>query len=379
MKKVIVIGSGIAGSATAYELAKRNVHVTLIDRNEIGQATQAAAGIISPWAAQRKNKDWYELVRLGAKMYPSLIQELASFSEQPSAYKKVGAIHLYNREDRLQAAFERVEKRKERAPEIGAITKLSSTETNQLLPFIQKDMYQALHIEGGARVDGRALQQMYLDAAKQLGTTVINGNAQLSITNDIVHGVVVGSTVIEADCVVAAAGAWMGELFTDNRVQFDVRPQKAQLIHLHVPDQATDDLPVIMPPNNQYMLPGENNRFIIGATHENDVGFDTRPTAGGMHEVLSEALAIAPGLAQSSVVETRVGLRPFCGNSLPVFGYFPHVQGLLGVNGLGASGLTMGPFIGRQLAKLITDESTDIELEPYHFNRILLASSAEQS
>lgn len=378
MKKVIVIGSGIAGSATAYELAKRDVHVTLIDRSEVGQATQAAAGIISPWAAQRKNKDWYELVRFGAKMYPSLIHELASFSDQPSAYKKVGAIHLYNREDRLQAAFERVVKRKERAPEIGAITKLSSTETEKILPFIQKNTFQALHIEGGARVDGRALQQMYIDAAKQLGTTIVNGNAKLSIINNIVRGVHVGSTIIEADQVVVAAGAWMGELFIEHDVQFDVRPQKAQLIHLHVPEQATEHLPVIMPPNNQYMLPGENNRFIIGATHETDAGFDTRRTAGGMHEVLSEALAIAPGLAHSTVVETRVGLRPFCGNSIPVFGRFPHVERLLGVNGLGASGLTMGPFIGRQLAKLINDEPTDIELEPYDFKRIRLASQTEQ-
>lgn len=374
MKKAIVIGAGIAGTATAYELAKRGVQVTLIDRQEVGQATQASAGIISPWAAQRRNKAWYELVRLGAKMYPALMQELTHLDDQQSAYKKVGSVHLFTKEERLHAAYARVEKRKLDAPEIGELSILSTKETEELLPFIQKDTFQALHIAGGARVDGRALQKLLFQAAKELGMTFIQGNASLLVNNGVVQGVHVGDTKIDADAVVSATGAWMADLFTNLSLEFDVHPQKAQLIHLHTPSFATDQLPVIMPPNNQYMLPSENNRFIIGATHETNAGFDTRPTAGGMHEVLTKALEIAPELTSSSVIETRVGLRPFCGNSLPVFGQIPTISGLFGVNGLGASGLTMGPFIGKQLAKQITGEQVDIELEPYAFERIQLHS-----
>lgn len=371
MKKAIVIGSGIAGTSAAYELAKRQVDVTLIDRNEVGQATQASAGIISPWAAQRRNQDWYELVRLGAKTYPTLMEELAEYHVQPSAYKKVGSIYLFTREDRLKAALERVETKKERAPEIGKLTVLSSSEVEETLPFVKKDTFQALHIEGGARVDGRALQQTLLQAAKKLGITVINDDAKLLIENNCIKGVQLEDRKVFADAVIVASGAWMGELFKPYNMHFDVRPQKAQLIHLHTPTLATDQLPVIMPPNNQYMLPSENHRFIIGATHETDAGFDTRTTAGGVNEVLSKALEIAPGLSSSTLLETRVGLRPFCGNSLPVFGKIEDIQGLYGVNGLGASGLTMGPFIGKQLAKQITGERMDIDPEAYHFNRIL--------
>lgn len=372
MKKAIVIGSGIAGTSAAYELAKRNISVTLIDRDEPGQATQASAGIISPWAAQRRNKDWYELVRLGAKGYPALIEELSEFHVQPSAYKKVGSIHLFTHEERLQAAVTRVEKRKENAPEIGKLSILSSSEVEEILPFIKKDTFQALHIEGGARVDGKALQQTFLQAALKLGITVVHDDAQLLIEHNCIQGVQVKNEKIEADIVVVATGAWMKDLFKPYNMHFDVRPQKAQLIHLYTPTYETDHMPVIMPPNNQYMLPCEDNRFIIGATHETDAGFDTRVTAGGVQEVLTNALEIAPALESSTVIETRVGLRPFCGNSLPVFGKIPNVKGLFGVNGLGASGLTMGPFIGKQLAKQITGEQIDIDIEPYAFERILL-------
>ena len=59
MKKFIVIGAGILGASTAYHLAKAGKDVVIIDRQDQGQATDAAAGIICPWLSQRRNKAWY--------------------------------------------------------------------------------------------------------------------------------------------------------------------------------------------------------------------------------------------------------------------------------------------------------------------------------
>ena len=41
MKKVIVVGSGILGASTAYQLAKHGAEVIIVDRKDIGQATDA--------------------------------------------------------------------------------------------------------------------------------------------------------------------------------------------------------------------------------------------------------------------------------------------------------------------------------------------------
>ena len=76
MKKVIVIGAGILGASTAYHLAKSGAEVLLVDRKDTGQATDAAAGIICPWLSQRRNQDWYQLAKAGARYYPGLIAEL---------------------------------------------------------------------------------------------------------------------------------------------------------------------------------------------------------------------------------------------------------------------------------------------------------------
>ncbi|ANO37384.1 Glycine/D-amino acid oxidases family [Streptococcus pneumoniae] len=48
MKKVAIIGAGIVGATAAYYLSKESdLEVTVFD-HEQGQATKAAAGIISP-------------------------------------------------------------------------------------------------------------------------------------------------------------------------------------------------------------------------------------------------------------------------------------------------------------------------------------------
>ena len=63
-------------------------------------------------------------------------------------------------------------------------------------------------------------------------------------------------------------------------------------------------------------------------------------------------MEIAPGLSNAAILETRVGFRPFTPGFLPVIGALPGYDGIYLANGLGSSGLTMGPFIGKQLANL---------------------------
>src|SRR5690606_37366988 len=115
-------------------------------------------------------------------------------------------------------------------------------------------------------------------------------------------------------------------------------------VHLSLPDVDTKQWPVLMPPGNQYILAFDDGRIVAGATHEDTEEFDTRVTAGGLQEVLNKLLETAPGLSNGTFIEARTGFRPFTPGFLPLFGPVPNWNGILIGNGLGASGLTMGPF-----------------------------------
>ena len=366
MKKVIVIGAGILGASAAYQLSKLGAEVIIIDRKDAGQATDAAAGIICPWLSQRRNKAWYRLAKVGAGFYPSLIQELEDAGESNTGYAKVGAICIHDNLEKLTAMKERAELRKEDAPEIGELTMLTDLEAKEKFPLLSEG-YHALHVSGAARVDGRELRDALLRAAQRNGAQMIEGDAILEQEHHEITGVRVGEQTLTADEVIVCAGAWSNTLLQPLGIMLQVHYQKAQIMHLQLASQAsTEQWPVVMPPTDQYLLAFADGRIVIGATHENDVvGYDTSVTAGGMQEILNKGLKTASGLADCSLTEVRVGFRPFTIDFLPVLGRVSGWEKLIVANGLGSSGLTMGPFIGEQLAKLAMNQQVDIQLEDY--------------
>ncbi len=366
MKKVIVIGAGILGASAAYQLSKLGAEVIIIDRTDAGQATDAAAGIICPWLSQRRNKAWYRLAKAGARFYPSLIQELEEAGENKTGYAKVGAICIHDDPKKLIAMKERAELRRGDAPEIGELTMLTDLEAKQKFPLLS-ERYQALHVSGAARVDGRELRNALLRAAQRNGMQMIKGDAILEQNNHEITGVRVGQQIFTADEVMVCAGAWSNALLHPLEIKIQVHYQKAQIMHLQLAGEAsTEQWPVVIPPSDQYLLAFADGRIVIGATHENDVeGYDTSVTAGGMQEILNKGLQTASGLADCSLNEIRVGFRPFTTDFLPVLGRVQGWNKLIVANGLGSSGLTMGPFLGEQLAKLAMNQQVDIQLEDY--------------
>jgi D-amino-acid dehydrogenase len=103
----------------------------------------------------------------------------------------------------------------------------------------------------------------------------------------------------------------------------------------------------------------------MGATRETGSGFDARVTAGGVAEVLRECLQIAPGLADATLAEVRVGLRPLSKDGLPLLGRPRGVDGLVIATGLGRYGLTLGPYVGLLAAKLASGQSVEADLTPF--------------
>ncbi len=171
--------------------------------------------------------------------------------------------------------------------------------------------------------------------------------AELAISDRRVTGVRVAGETLTADAVVVTAGAWAPALLRPAGVALPVEPMRGQIMHLRLPGADTAAWPVVLPMSEHYLLAFEDSRVVVGATREGNAGFDYRVTAAGQAEVLAHALHVAPGLAAATVIETRVGFRPASADGLPLLGAVRGVDGLFVGNGLGAVGLTIGPFAGR--------------------------------
>src|SRR5262249_17222903 len=162
--------------------------------------------------------------------------------------------------------------------------------------------------------------------------------------------------------IVVAAGAWAPSLLAPIGVDLGVAPQRGQIIHLRQPGTDTARWPVLLPLTSHYLLAFEDSRVVVGATRETNSGFDYRLTAAGVAEVLQAALAVAPGLAAWTLHEIRIGFRPVAHDDRPKLGPVPGFDNLLIGNGLGPSGLTMGPYAGALLADAALGRPTQLPL-----------------
>ncbi len=363
MKSLIIIGSGILGASVAYHAAKTGTSVVLVDRGDKGQATGAAAGIVCPWISQRRNQAWYSLAKNGAKYYPKLIQELEALGETNTGYKQVGIVSIHE-ESKLDKMEQKAYERRVDAPEMGDIKRLSSEETRALFPYATEE-YGSLWVSGAARVDGKAIRDALISGAVKLGATQLTGDASLVVEESQVVGVQVGDKKLYAERIVSTGGAWAAALFKPLGLDLDIVPQKAQILQLQTDDDNTGNWPVAMVPYGQYIVPFANGRIVAGATHENGVGFDEKLTAGGVHHILDKTLEAAPGLGATEMAGAATGFRPATTSALPFIGQVPGYSNLFAANGLGASGLTAGPYLGEQLAKLTLGEPVDIDLSLY--------------
>ena len=362
--KVVVVGAGILGASTAYHLARQGAEVTLVDRADEGRATAAGAGIVCPWGAPVEERPHYALLAGGARYYPELVAMLREDGEQDLGYARVGGLYVPEGAAELEATERRLRARATEAPEAGQIERLAPSDARKLFPPLRSEQ-PGLFVSGGARVDGRLMAMALERAAVRRGARSVQGSAELVLRGSRVKGVHVDDQAIEADCVVVAAGAWAPALLAPVGVRLAVEPQRGQIIHLRLPGTDTSRWPVLLPLSSYYLLAFDDARVVIGATREFKSGFDYRFTAGGVAEVLNAGLAVAPGLASWTLHEVRVGFRPLATDNRPVLGTVPGVEGLLIGNGLGPSGLTIGPYAGGQLAKAALGQPTDLSLGDY--------------
>jgi glycine/D-amino acid oxidase-like deaminating enzyme len=359
--RVIVVGAGILGASAAYHLARAGAAVTIVDAAHEGRATAAGAGIICPWATGVEDPGFYALYAAGARYYPELVAGLEELGEREMGYARVGALCVGADEGALDAIEAVVRRRAEAAA--GEISRLGASEARALFPPLRPGL-GAVSVSGGARVDGRKMSASMLGAAERLGALRREGTAALEVAGGVVHGVRLGEERLAAERVVVTAGAWAPALLKPFGRHLAIAPQRGQIVHLRLPGRDTGTWPVVLPMSPHYLLAFADSRVVVGATRE-EAGFDYRVTAQGLAEVLGEALRVAPGLADATLLETRIGFRPVGPDHLPMLGGVPGVAGLVIGNGLGAAGLTIGPVAGRMLAELALGKAPEIDPAPF--------------
>ena len=390
---VIIVGGGVIGCGVAYELARRSVQVTLIDKTLPGRATSASAGGLWPvgesvglgcgviyhntMAAQHESDNngnavenvsglvilpeiFRKFLQNSNRLFPELSQELLELTGVDIEYEPgAGLLYLiYQEQD-----FKLTDQLKQLLPDMDGLTVLSPEETWKIEPHLTRDLLGAVLLPGEYQVNPMLLAEAFKRAAIELGATCyhdvhVDG---LERHGDRVTGVNIDGQQVSCGAVVNAAGCWSARLAATAELSLPVFPVRGQIV---LTESLPHTLNACLSTNGCYLVQKNHGEVLIGSTTEN-VGFDTSVTVEAMQSLVQASVRGVPLLQDVGIKRIWSGLRPGTPDELPVLGPVDEVSGYFNATGGFRTGIVASPLTARVVAQCVLSEETEFERTPF--------------
>lgn len=167
--KVVVVGGGIIGCATAYELAKAGCAVSLFERSTPGaEASGAAAGLLAP-LGDGSGSPFERLALASWRLYPDVVDELRARTDIDVEYVTRGTLYPLSTADEVNEAAATA--RRPEARELG-IEAWDAADVLEREPALVPSVRGAMFVKGDHWVNNQRLVVAYAQAAAKAGVTV---------------------------------------------------------------------------------------------------------------------------------------------------------------------------------------------------------------
>jgi len=356
-QETIIIGGGIIGLLSTYQLANAGQQVVLLESGETGsEASWAGGGIVSPLYPWRYSPAVTALAHWSQDFYPELGERLLSETGVDPEVHVTGLYWLDLHDEAEALSWAERYGRPLHAVTMEAVRKA--------VPSLGEGYERAVYMEGVANIrNPRLLQALRAALARLPNVTVVEHCPVESFLQDgsRVVGVRTAQGDMRAEQVVVAAGAWSAQLLATLGLQIPAKPMKGQMILFKC---AEDFLPSMVLAKRRYAIPRRDGHILVGSTLE-DVGFDKTPTEDALESLRATAIELLPALADAQVVKHWAGLRPGSPDGVPYIGPVSGFDGLWLNCGHFRNGLVLAPASCQLLVDLMLGQAPIVDPSPY--------------
>jgi len=364
----VFVGGGVIGLASAWRAAQAGAKVAVLERAEPpAGATNVAAGMLAPVGELTfGERGLLEMTLASGAMWTDFAAEVEAAGGEGTGYEQCGALHVAL--DRDEAGELRREHDLQREHGLEAEW-LTPRQCRALEPGLVPTFIGGVLAASEASVDPRRLALALAAALREAGGELRTGTEVVDglWDGERLVGVRTAPTAAEphdalpayaskrreddvhADTVVLCSGAWSGQTpWLPEEARPSVRPVKGETVELRPREGEPAPAARIVASERVYLVPRPDGRLIVGATQE-ERGFDTVVTAGGVHELLREAYRVLPDVAEMEFAGAIAGLRPGTPDNLPIVGRGP-VDGLVLATGHFRNGILLTPLTAAAVA-----------------------------
>ncbi|MFJ4111075.1 glycine oxidase ThiO [Pseudomonas sp. NPDC089758] len=356
-KQVVVVGGGVIGLLTAFNLAAKVGQVVVCDQAEVGrESSWAGGGIVSPLYPWRYSQAVTALAHWSQDFYPQLGEHLFSSTGIDPQVHTTGLYWLDLDDEAEALAWAAREQRPLSPVDISA--------AYDAVPVLGPGFKRAIYMAGVANVRNPRLVKALKAALLALPNVTLREHCQITgfvRDGERVTGVQTADGVLQADDVVLSAGAWSGDLLRTLGLELPVEPVKGQMILFKC---AADFLPSMVLAKGRYAIPRRDGHILVGSTLEH-AGYDKTPTEEALVSLKASAVELLPELADATVVAHWAGLRPGSPEGIPYIGQVPGHDGLWLNCGHYRNGLVLAPASCQLFTDLLTGGEPIIDPSPY--------------
>ena len=414
--KVLVLGGGVIGVASAYYLAKARHEVTVVDRQSgpaletsFGNAGEVSPGYSAPWAGPGvpiKAIKWMlmqhsplviwpmfdpamwrwgamMLANCTAKAYAlnkSRMVPLAEYSrdclkalraETGIAYddRAQGTLQLFRTQKQLDSIGGDVAILKQYGVPFEVLDRAGFTAVEPALKLTQEKFVGALRLPNDETGDCHLFSNRLAEMAAALGVqfkwnTRIDG---LQVGGGAITGVFTDAGLLSADKVVVALGSHSAGLLAPVGIRIPVYPVKGYSITVPITDASGAPESTVMDETHKVAVTRLGDRIRVGGTAEL-AGYSLNlreARRATLNHVVTDLFPRGGDVSQASF---WCGLRPMTPDGTPLVGTTP-VQNLLLATGHGTLGWTMSAGTGRDIADLVSGRTPDIVIAGLNMSR----------
>jgi D-amino-acid dehydrogenase len=414
--RVLVLGAGVIGVATAHYLAEDGHEVTVVDRQpgpgletSFGNAGNVCPSYATPWAAPGMR--WKALKWLVRKDAPLEVRwradadllrwmgawlancSRASFARNKPRMQRLSRYSLACLQELREATGIRYDETRvgilqllRTGPELAAIadhTRILAAagiphkllapkaciEVEPGLAYAEVAFAGGLHLPADETGDCQLFTQALAEHASRRGVrfrfeTTVEG---LSIEGGRMTGVATSAGPLSADRYVVALAAGAVPLLAPHGIRLPVQPVKGYSVTL--PVERFDRAPraSVMDEHNKVAITRFGNRLRAAGTAELGAT-DTEAPPRRCGKLLGSLRELFPDAAAFDRPQYWAGLRPMTPDGPPILGRTP-IGGLFLNVGHGSQGWSMACGSGRILAHVLDDRAPDINLEGLTLSR----------
>ena len=361
---VVIIGGGVIGCATAYELAKSGLEVVLLERGSVGaEASSASAGLLVPLHAAEEGDrtPLFDLYWASASLYPSLVAELEEATGIQVDHDPSGSLRIAVDEDEaelLRESFEGWDAIEELTVEwVGGET------VHEVEPVLGPEVCCGVLSRDEQSLHPGRLVQAFARAASQKGVEIRTGCPAVGVRQKggRFEAVQTPEGELAAGELVVAAGAWSPVPCSWFGAAIPISPARGQMVSLRCTSSAPKR-PIFS--FDGAILPKLDGSVQVGSTVEL-AGFDTRPTAEGIGSVLDVVSRLTPGLSVAPIERIWAGLRPWCEDGVPAIGRLPGCENVSLASGHFKLGILGSAITARTVADLVANGRVDPLVAPF--------------